>query len=237
VQRHPSLTIDKIDTADWTEASNPTAALTGTRITVSAKGADGDNTRIGLELLAGRVTPGGITEVGAAIKVGSAGGDSAAFFKNGIVLNGKFGGSLIQLNATDGTAPLGISIAGTISTGIHVASTGTTGIRVSGVNDIGLDLSSGTHGASAIRIKSGEKLAFTAGGNEYLAYSAGNGGLSYGVSGVTKQVLRDNGDMFLAGKMAFTSATAVATTAGASAGKYLIVTVDGNPYKIELLGV
>jgi len=223
--------------ADWTEESNPSATLTGTRITVLAKGTDGADTRAGLELLAGQITAGGTTEVGAAIRVGSVGGDSAAFFKNGIVLNGKFGGSMIQLNSVDGVAPVGVSIGGTVSVGVQIASTGTAGIRLSGINAVGIDLSAGTHSGSAIRVKSGEKVAFTASGNEYLAYSAGNGGLSYGVSGVTKQVLRDNGDVFMAGKLGFSSATAVAVTAGASANKYLIVTVDGNPYKLELLNV
>lgn len=214
------------------QGTAPTADAVAVSVTVAATGSDTNDKRVGLRVLAAQATP-GVAEVGNGIQIGSAGGDTTAYFKNGVSLVGKFSGSMLNLNNTAGVAANGLSILGTITTGINVATSGTTGIRVAGSVATGIDLTAGAYTDVAIRLKSGDKIALNPTG--HLNYSAGNGGVAYGVSGVTKHVLRDNGDLFMVGKLAFTSATASSTTAGSASGKYLVLTIDGNPYKVALL--
>lgn len=215
----------KILANDQTMVADPTGSLTGLQAIVSASGTDALDTRNGIVLLAAKNVSGTAAEIGSAIKIGSLNGAvTDAWFKNGIVLSGKFADSGITINNTSGSSTHGLLITGSAVSGVSVG----------GTTDVGIDLSVGVQTTAAIRMRGGAKISFNTNDANQLSYQAG--GLTNQVNSLTKHQLIDNGDIFMTGRLSLLS-SAVSNTAGAATGQYLTILIDGNPLKIPLFAV
>jgi hypothetical protein len=207
---------------DQSLIADPTGALTGLTTVVSASGTDALNTRNGIYLAAAKTSAGSAAEIGAAISIGSLNGAvSDAWFKNGIVLSGKFTETGLTINNTNGATTHGILISGSAMSGISVG----------GATAVGVDLSVGVQSAAAIRMRGGAKISFNTNDLNQLSYQPG--GMANQVNNVTRHQLLDNGDLFMMGRISMLSSS-VTGTAGAATGQYLTILVDGNPMKIPL---
>ena len=214
-----------ISVDDTSLVSDPTGALTGLRAIISASGTDLLNTRNGIQLLAGKTVGGAATEIASAINIGSLNGAvNDAWFKNGIVLSGKFADTGLTINNTAGATTHGILISGSAISGLSVG----------GATTVGVDLSVGVQATAAIRMRGGAKISFNTNDANQLSYQPG--GLSHQVSNTTRHQLMDNGDFFMTGRLSMLS-SAISNTAGAATGQYLTILVDGNPLKVPLFAV
>jgi hypothetical protein len=210
---------------DVTLTSDPTGDLSAVDLKVYASGSDSLSTRSGINVYAAKTASGSSAQIGSAIRIGSLGGSTSdAWFKNGIVLNGRFDETGLTINNSNGSVQNGILITGTSQRSVTIG----------GVSDVGLDLSVGVQAVSAIRLRSGSKLSFTTNDSNQLVYQSG--GLANVVSNSTKHQLVDNGDLFMTGRLSVTSSS-LSSSAGSATGQYLTILVDGNPYRIQLLAI
>jgi hypothetical protein len=213
----------KVTVDDQSMVADPTGELTALTTVVYASGTDALDTRNGIYLAAAKTSGGTATEIGAAINIGSLNGAvNDAWFKNGIVLSGKFSNTGLTINNTTGATAHGILISGSAVSGISIG----------GATTVGLDLSVGAQATAAIRMRGGAKISFNTNDLNQLSYQPG--GLTNQVNNVIKQQLLDNGDLYLTGRVSVLSSS-VSGTAGAPTGEYLTILVDGNLRKIALL--
>ncbi|MFC5407506.1 hypothetical protein [Cohnella soli] len=114
-----------------------TTGLLGLEVDVFANGLDTNHIRLGIDIVVGKgVAAGSACQAYAGIRLGPVNGD-----------------------ANQGSFQKGLLLTGSVTTGVDVQSNGTYAFRSSGTNNVGLDLSTGTHSDSAIRIKANESIA------------------------------------------------------------------------------
>lgn len=218
-----SVSAGTMDVLD--DVAQPAKTVTGLRISVSARGADDAGMRNGLVINPVQVGT-GPTVVGNGLKIETT---TNAVFTNGAHFVGEFE-SAILVDALPGTTN-GLRITGSAAAALSVEGTPTVGLSMPASTDVGIDLSVGIHTTAALRIRDGAKLSFTGTDSSYLTHVAG--GLTHFKDAVARHQLLDNGDLFATGRLSLTAA-AVAATAGAATGQYLVVLINGTQYKLEL---
>ncbi|BBH24607.1 hypothetical protein Back11_59520 [Paenibacillus baekrokdamisoli] len=134
---------------DHTQTAGTTGLL-GLEVDVFANGQDTNQIRFGIDIVVGKgVAAGSTCQAYAGIRLGPVNGDSnQGSFKKGLLLTGN------------------------VTTGVDVQSNGTYAFRSSGTNNVGLDLSTGTHSDSAIRIKANDSIALEASNMIKMKYNA-----------------------------------------------------------------
>lgn len=196
---------------DHTNLANPVGALVGLEVDVFANGTDTNNSRIGIDIVAGKgVGAGATAQIYSGIRIVPSGLDpTQAYYMNGVLFQG------------DQTAAINISTTGANTTW---------GIRDNGDKPVGIELSA-AYSAAAIRMATGNKLAFDTTGNVYLQESAG-------ILSVTGSFLnlKSSFGMPSSGN---TSSTATAGAAGAlpaTVAGYVIFKIDGVNFKFPYYG-
>lgn len=196
---------------DHTASANPTGALNALVATIFANGTDGFATRVGLELVAGRVnTAGAVSQIYAGARISVTDADATgAYFMNGIILQ------------DDMTTALKINNSGTYST---------YGIWDTGNKPVGINLSA-TYSLAALRINAGEKIAFESTGTSVLRADATYPNI-VGFEGCWVNFEQGWGVTSGATNIASSASGGAASALPALPSGYLKMRIDGTVYKM-----
>ena len=136
--------------------TSTSGGLIGLEVDVFANGDDAFERRIGIDVVAGTVGSGtkGIAYDG--VRVGA---------QNG--------------NNTLGAFKYALNVTSADNAGLLLQNAGTNGILSKGSHTIGIDLSQATHSNSALKIKSGDKIALDTAGQFTFRYNPSNGFLEF----------------------------------------------------------